>query len=137
MKHVQSFTDFVNESVATQECKILAEEAVTFVNEGSAVLTPAQAKETKVAIKKAIEGIKETPSVDDKTKVNLVKTGIGLAVINALAEKFGDTPATPEARLKMKDFMTKINSSNSLDQVEKVIFDVVDYALEIAQNTKK
>lgn len=136
MKHIQSFADFVNESVATQEWKTLAEEAIAFVNEAK-VITPSEAQDIKDGIKKAIEGIKETPSVDDKTKVNLVKTGIGLAVINALAEKFGDTPATPEARLKMKDFMIKVNSAKSLDEVEKVIFDVVDYAIEIAQNTKK
>jgi hypothetical protein len=86
--------------------------------------------------KQAIEVIKDAPAIDDKTKVNLVKTGIGLGVINALAEKFGDRTATPEARSKMKDFMSKVNFAKSLEDVEKVVFDVVDYALEVAQETK-
>lgn len=137
MKHVQSFTDFVNESVATQEWKTIAEEAIAFVNEAKTVISPDQAKEIKDGVKKAIDGIKETPGIDDKIKTNLVKTGIGLAVLNALAEKFGDTPATPEAKLKMKDFMIKVNSARSLEEVEKVIFNVVDYALEVAQNIEK
>ena len=118
-----------------EDLEITTNEFVSSLNEGK-VLTPAEAKEVKDGISKAIEGIKETPSVDDKTKVNLLKTGIGLAVINALAEKFGDREATPEARSKMKDFMSKINFAKSLDDVEKVIFDVVDYALEVAQETK-
>lgn len=136
MKHVQSFTDFVNESVAIQEAEIKGNEIVASINEGK-VITPAEANAIKEDIKKSIDAIKDAPVIDDKTKVNVVKTGIGLAVINALAEKFGDTPATPEAKLKMKDFMIKVNSARSLDEVTKVIFDVVDYALEVAQNIEK
>ena len=136
MKHVQSFTDFVNESVAIQEAEIKCNEIVASINEGK-VITPAEANAIKEDIKKSIDAIKDAPVIDDKTKVNVVKTGIGLAVINALAEKFGDTPATPEAKLKMKDFMIKVNSARSLDEVTKVIFDVVDYALEVAKNTEK
>ena len=132
---ILDYASDLNESTVMEDLEITTNEFVSSLNEGK-VLTPAEAKEVKDGISKAIEGIKETPSVDDKTKVNLVKTGIGLAVINALAEKFGDREATPEARSKMKDFMSKINFAKSLDDVEKVIFDVVDYALEVAQETK-
>jgi len=136
MKKIKSFEAFVNEAKAIKELETTVNETVSFVNEAAPVLTPEVAKETKEAVKKAIDGIKETPAVDDKTKVNLVKTGIGLAVINAIAEKFGDRPATEDAKVKMKNFMTKVNSARSLEDVEKVIFDVVDYALELAQETK-
>ncbi len=136
MKKLKTFEEFLNESIVIKELETTVNETVSFVNEAAPVLTPEMAKETKEAIKKAIDGIKETPAIDDKTKVNLVKTGIGLAVINAIAEKFGDRPATEDAKVKMKNFMTKVNSARSLGDVEKVIFDVVDYALELAQETK-
>jgi predicted metalloendopeptidase len=136
MKKLKTFEEFLNESIVIKELETTVNETVSFVNEAAPVLTPEMAKETKEAIKKAIDGIKETPAIDDKTKVNLVKTGIGLAVINAIAEKFGDRPATEDAKVKMKNFMTKVNSARSLEDVEKVIFDVVDYALEVAQETK-
>jgi len=136
MKKLKTFEEFLNESIVIKELETTVNETVSFVNEAAPVLTPEMAKETKEAIKKAIDGIKETPAIDDKTKVNLVKTGIGLAVINAIAEKFGDRPATEDAKVKMKNFMTKVNSARSLEDVEKVIFDVVDYALELAQETK-
>jgi len=136
MKKLKTFEEFLNESIVIKELETTVNETVSFVNEAAPVLTPEMAKETKEAIKKAIDGIKETPAIDVKTKVNLVKTGIGLAVINAIAEKFGDRPATEDAKVKMKNFMTKVNSARSLGDVEKVIFDVVDYALELAQETK-
>ncbi len=135
MKNIKTFEGFINESVTIKGFEITSNEVVSSINEGK-VLTPAEAKEVKDGISKAIEGIKETPSIDDKTKISLVKSGIGLAVLSALAEKFGDRPATPEAKSKMKDFMTKINSAKGLSEVEKVISDVVDYALEVGQNTK-
>ena len=43
--------------------------------------------------------------------------------------------ASPEAKQRVKEFMLKVNMAKSLEEVQKVIFDVVDYALEIAQNT--
>jgi predicted metalloendopeptidase len=136
MKNIKTFEGFLNESTAIKELETTVNETLSFVNEAAPVLTPEVAAETKEAIKKAIEGIKDAPAIDDKTKVSLVKTGIGLAVIDAIAQKFGDRPATPEARSKMKDFMSKVNFAKSLEDVEKVIFDVVDYALEVAQETK-
>lgn len=136
MKNIKTFEGFINESTMTQELEMSANEIVTSINEAKTVITPDQAKEIKDGIQKAVEGIKETPGIDDKTKTNLVKTGIGLAVLKALADKFENREATPEARAKMKDFMSKVNMAKGLDEVQKVIFDVVDYALEIAQNTK-
>lgn len=136
MNKIKTYEEFINESLVTKELEMKSEEMVSSVNE-AAVITPEVAKETKEAIEKAISGIKETPGIDDKTKVNLVKTGIGLAVLNAIAEKFGDLPATTDAKAKMHTFMTKVNSAKSLAETEKVIFDVIDYALEVAQKTKK
>jgi len=134
---IKTFESFMNEATAIKELEIMTVESLSFVNEAATVLTPEVAKETKEAVKKAIEGIKDTPGIDDTTKVSLVKTGIALAVINAIAEQFGDMPATPDAKMKMHTFMSKVNSARSLGDVEKVVFDVVDYALELAQTTKK
>jgi hypothetical protein len=136
MKNLKTFEDFVNESKAIKELENTVNETLSFVNEAAPVLTPEVAKETKEALKKVIDGMKDTPEVDDKTKVNLVKSGIALAIIDAIAEKFGDRPATEDAKVKMRNFMTKVNSARSLDEVQKVVFDVVDYALELAQETK-
>lgn len=137
MKHVQSFTDFVNESVAIQEAEIKGNEIVASINEAKTVITAAQAKEIKAGVKKAIDGMKETPGIDDKTKLNAVKTGIGLLVITQLGEKLGDREAPLEAKERVRDFMLKVQAAKGLDEVTKVIFDVVDYALEVAQNTEK
>jgi hypothetical protein len=137
MKNLQTFEGFINESIAIQNIETEANEIIATINEAKTVITAAQAKEIKAGVEKAIDGMKETPGIDDKTKVNAVKTGIGLLVITSIGDKLGDREASPEAKQRVKEFMLKVNMAKSLEEVQKVIFDVVDYALEIAQNTNK
>ena len=137
MKNLQTFEGFINESIAVQNIETEANEIIAKINEAKTVITADQAKEFKAAIEKSIDGMKEAPGIDDKTKVNAVKTGIGLLVITSIGDKLGDREAPAEAKQRVKEFMLKVNMAKSLEEVQKVIFDVVDYALEIAQNTNK